>query len=306
MKKRFDSTDIINVESLKHSLVQRRSTSPTLTILVNELLGKVIVLRPAEEIRIGRDLECDISLDLSGLSRQHCAVFRQGNRVYVKDLDSTNGTFVNGERIQVRQLSDGDRIFLGDICVCKFAYTDQIDLDINRMLFDKATRDPLTGLYNRTYFQESLRKEFLFHDRTELPLSLVFMDLDDFKKINDRYGHACGDLVLKDVAFILRQELREIDFLSRYGGEEFVIMMKNTPADPAASKIEALRARLASHDFQFGATTLHVTASFGLATLSEGRYRTPQELLTAADAAMYRAKQQGKNRVISYENEPHS
>lgn len=297
MKKRFDSTDIIRVDSLRRDMVQRKQTTPTLTLLVNELLGKVIQIRPAEEISVGRSVDNEISLDLVALSRKHCMVFRQGKNVYVRDLDSTNGTFVNGERVKVRMLQDGDRVFLGDVCVFKFAYTDQIDLDINRMLFEKATRDALTGLYNRTYFQENFRKEFLFHRRATLPLSLVFFDLDDFKKINDQYGHTCGDLVLKDVAHIVSRALREIDFLARFGGEELVVMMKNTPYEDAMNKTEQLRELIESHAFRFGATELTVTASFGVCTLEEARFATPQEMLVEADSRMYKAKQAGKNAV---------
>ncbi len=303
MKKRFDSTDIINVDSLRRDMVMRRQVTPTITLLVNEMMGKVIQIRPAEEISIGRSIENEIALDLVALSRKHCVVFRQGKHVYVRDLESTNGTFVNGERIKLRQLKDGDRVFLGDICVCKFAFTDQIDLDINRMLFEKATRDVLTGLYNRTYFQENFRKEFLFHRRADLPMTLAFFDLDDFKQINDQYGHTCGDLVLKDVAFAVRQSLREIDFFARFGGEEMVILFKNTDHGNARDKCEQLRKKIETHQFQYGEASLHVTASFGVATLSGEDYSTPQELLIEADTRMYKAKQNGKNQVVGNEVE---
>lgn len=303
MKKRFDSTDIINVNALRRDMVMRRQVTPTLTLLVNEMMGKVIQIRPAEEISIGRSIENEIALDLVALSRKHCVVFRQGKNAYVRDLNSTNGTFVNGERIKLRQLKDGDRVFLGDICVFKFAFTDQIDLDINRMLFEKATRDVLTGLYNRTYFQENFRKEFLFHSRAGLPLTLAFFDLDDFKIINDKYGHTCGDLVLKDMAFTVRQNLREIDFFARFGGEEMVILFKNTPHPNAREKCEHLRRKIEDHPFQYGETRLHVTASFGVATLDGDGYATPQQLLIDADTRMYKAKQQGKNQVVGDEAE---
>ncbi|NOZ13545.1 MAG: GGDEF domain-containing protein [Acidobacteria bacterium] len=301
MKKRFDTTDIINVAELKKQALMKPSITPTITLLVNEMLGKTITITSGMEVIIGRSEECDVSLDITALSRKHCAVFRQGKNVFVRDLDSTNGTFVNGERIETRVLKNGDRVFLGDICVFKFAFTDQIDLDINRMLFDKATRDPLTGIYNRTYFQENCRKEFLFHHRTGLPLSLVFFDLDDFKLVNDRYGHTCGDIVLKDVVFIVKRKIREIDFFSRYGGEEMVILMKNTDYPAAMKKTEILREALFRHKFEYGATSLSVTASFGVVTLKNGNFNSFQEMLAAVDSMMYKAKQEGKNRVVGIE-----
>lgn len=303
MKKRFDVTGIIDVQSLKKQSLVKRSTTPTVTLLVNEMLGKVVQLKPAMELTVGRSPECDISLDITALSRKHCTIFRQGGNVYVRDLDSTNGTFVNGERVKVRMLKDGDRVFLGDICVFKFAYTDQIDLDINRMLFDKATRDPLTGIYNRTYFQENGRKEYLFHFRTGLPLSLVFFDLDNFKQINDKFGHTCGDMVLKDVVSIVKAKIREIDFFCRYGGEEMVILMKNTEYRAALKKTEILQEALFNHKFEYGTASLSITASFGVVTLKDENFNSFQEMLMAADSMMYRAKQEGKNRVIGLE--PH-
>lgn len=301
MRKRFDTTDIINVDALRKQALMKPSITPTITLLVNEMLGKVITVNAGMELTIGRNAECDISLDITALSRKHCAVFRQGKNVFVRDLKSTNGTFVNGEQVEVRVLKNGDRVFLGDICVFKFAYTDQIDLDINRMLFDKATRDSLTGIYNRTYFQENFRKEFLFHHRTGLPLSLVFFDLDDFKQVNDRYGHTCGDMVLKDVVYVVRTKIREIDFFSRYGGEEMVILMKNTRYSAAIQKTEILREALSSHKFEYGATSLSVTASFGVVTMMDENFNSFQEMLAAVDSMMYRAKQEGKNRVVGFE-----
>ncbi len=301
MKKRFETTDIINVESLRKQALMKPTVSPTITLLVNEMLGKTITINAAMELTIGRSAECDISIDITALSRKHCVVFRQGKNVFVRDLDSTNGTFVNGEQVQIRALKNGDRVFLGDICVFKFAYTDQIDLDINRMLFDKATRDPLTGIYNRTYFQENFRKEFLFHLRTGLPLSLVFFDLDDFKQVNDTYGHTCGDMVLKDVVFVVKKKIREIDFFSRYGGEEMVIVMKNTRYDAAMKKTEVLRQALNDHEFEYGATSLAISASFGVVTLENENFNSAQEMLAAVDSMMYKAKQEGKNRVVGFE-----
>ncbi len=301
MRKRFDTTDIINVAELKKQALMKPSITPTITLLVNEMLGKTITITSGMEVIIGRSADCDVSLDITALSRKHCVVFRQGKNVFVRDLDSTNGTFVNGEKIETRVLKNGDRVFLGDICVFKFAFTDQIDLDINRMLFDKATRDPLTGIYNRTYFQENCRKEFLFHHRTGLPLSLVFFDLDDFKLVNDRYGHTCGDMVLKDVVLVVKGKIREIDFFSRYGGEEMVILMKNTDYPAAMKKTEILREALSGHKFEYGATSLSVTASFGVVTLKNGNFNSFQEMLAAVDSMMYKAKQEGKNRVIGIE-----
>jgi len=298
MKKYVDKTDIINLDELRRELLEGKSKTPSIMVMNGDQVGKVIQLETFSEIYAGRDVENDIPLDLSGLSRRHCMFFRKGNVAFVKDLDSTNGTFVNGKRITEAQLKDGDRVFLADVYASKFTYTDESDLIVNRMLFEKATKDALTGINNRTYFMENLKKEFAFHKRAELPLTLLFFDLDDFKKVNDTHGHACGDRALKTIAATVKNSIREEDFLARYGGEEFLIFMKNTSNTDGAQKADILRELISNAPVKCNDKTIFITASFGVATFTDNNVASADELLILADTRMYEAKQQGKNRVV--------
>lgn len=171
----------------------------------------------------------------------------------------------------------------------------------NEKLKELSLTDPLTGLYNRRFFDDHFRIEFRQSRRTGRPLSVLLVDLDNFKAINDGYGHDAGDQVLLAVAEVLREQVRRGgDLLARYGGEEFVAILPET--DPkAASEIahrilETIRARA----IVWQGEVIRVTASLGIAT-GTGDYPSEISLFRAADAALYAAKRNGKNRVVAAE-----
>jgi diguanylate cyclase (GGDEF)-like protein len=163
-------------------------------------------------------------------------------------------------------------------------------------LYDATIRDPLTNLLNRRFFDERLENELAFTRRHRSPTSLLSLDVDHFKRINDSYGHAAGDAVLVGVAHLLRASVRQEDTVARVGGEEFVILLRQT--DPVGAQIvaERLLATIAEHSFVVGAERLAVTASIGCATTTGGD--DGQTLLSSADARMYIAKRAGRNRVV--------
>jgi len=164
----------------------------------------------------------------------------------------------------------------------------------------QAITDELTELANRRRFTEALETEVRRAERFGEPLALVFADLDDFKRVNDRHGHQVGDQVLRAFADCLRKRVRAIDLAARVGGEEFAVLLVETDLAGARALAESLREAAAALEVQAaGAGTITVTASFGVAAYPDER--TPEELLTAADAGLYRAKREGKNRVRSGE-----
>ncbi len=297
------TTQIIKPDELKKKANNEITLIPTIIVIAGDLFGQMINLEEKKRVFFGRGSECDVVINNPSLSRKHCVVRNENGRIIIEDLNSTNGTFINGVRIKKTELESGQRVFLGDICAFKFAYQDDIDLDLNRLILDKAIKDRLTNIYNRTYFDELLRKEFLFHKRANLPLSLIFIDLDDFKKINDTFGHICGDEILKKVALSLKSNVRESDYVCRYGGEEFVIILKNTSFEKAMKKAESLRQIISSIELLCNSRSVRVTASFGVATLENGNFKTERRLLAEADSAMYKAKELGKNMVIGQRSE---
>ncbi len=165
-----------------------------------------------------------------------------------------------------------------------------------KMLAQKAQVDGLTGLWNRTYFDGRMHQEVAEAMRHQRSLTLLMCDIDYFKRLNDRYGHPFGDLVIERMSKIL-QSGRTTDIACRYGGEEFGIILPNTSGPEAIEVADRYRRQFEAETWP-GAETLKVTASFGVASVSHtGGPQTADELVAAADAALYRAKELGRNRV---------
>ncbi len=167
------------------------------------------------------------------------------------------------------------------------------NMGLREKLRNQALRDPLTGLYNRRYMEDCLQRFVRLADRENREVSVVMVDLDHFKKLNDTHGHAFGDAVLRDVALTIVSTLRETDIVCRYGGEELVVILPDCNLERGADKAEALRGRVQALSQQHGA---EISASFGVAAVPYTSSSVP-DLLSAADAALYRAKQNGRNRV---------
>ncbi len=159
--------------------------------------------------------------------------------------------------------------------------------------------DGLTGLLNHTTTKENLAREFLRARREGTPLSFAMLDLDHFKAVNDEYGHPIGDRVLKSLAHMLRQRLRRTDILGRYGGEEFAIILPNTPTEAAYHLLDELRASFAAILQRAEEASFSVTFSCGIA--SAPPTTSPADLSAAADRALYKAKRSGRNRVCLWE-----
>jgi two-component system, cell cycle response regulator len=172
----------------------------------------------------------------------------------------------------------------------------ETNVRLMRELEALSRRDALTGLFNRRVFDETLLEETIRSRRYQLALSLVILDLDHFKAINDRHGHPAGDSVLKLFAGIARAQTREADTLCRYGGEEFAILLAHTPLDGAMDVARRLVATTAKTPFVVGEASLGVTVSAGVAGLHASD-ESGQALLAAADAALYEAKRTGRNRA---------
>ena len=157
--------------------------------------------------------------------------------------------------------------------------------------------DGLTGLYNHRFFQESIRNMHARGVRSEVPYSLIMVDIDHFKSFNDTYGHQQGDLVLKTLAKLMRECFREVDIIARYGGEEFSILLPDTDGQGAPGVAERLRATVEAHPFPGPSGPLNVTISVGYASFPEDQAKKVAEMICRADQALYKAKEGGRNRV---------
>jgi len=168
-------------------------------------------------------------------------------------------------------------------------------LHTQEALREQATKDSLTGLWNRHAIFEILSKELARSYRESVPLSIMICDLDRFKAVNDNLGHIAGDAVLRIVSDCMRSVVRPYDAVGRYGGEEFLLILPGCEEDAALSTAERLRERIANYPISIGEKEIHVTASFGVTSLPRGRQATPETLIRRADTALYQAKQAGRN-----------
>jgi diguanylate cyclase (GGDEF)-like protein len=273
-----------------------------LTILKGTSVGRTYQLGPGRHI-VGRALDCDIIVDDEGVSRRHAlfVVSAQGN-VVIEDLRSTNGTLINGQRSDVLGLAGGERLQFGSDTVFKFEFRDPIEEQFATHLYESATQDHLTGVFNERFLRDQLVMEFAWHSRHKFPLSLIFIDIDHFKQVNDDYGHLIGDAVLRDIAACCEGATRTEDVFARYGGEEFACLLRKTTTEGATIIAERMRRAVEEHVFEFSAgaefNPVRVTISAGIAEIGEDT-DDPQELLAAADRRLYQAKRDGRNRVES-------
>ncbi|MGZ8160761.1 MAG: GGDEF domain-containing protein [Methylobacter sp.] len=171
----------------------------------------------------------------------------------------------------------------------------------NATLFHQALKmaytDPLTQTHNRASFNDSINREMSLAVRNAKNLSLIFFDIDHFKAVNDTYGHGCGDLTLASSAKLIKESLRDSDMVFRYGGEEFVILLSDTDANGAELLAERIRTSIERHTIAYGMTTIKVTASLGVSTLRADD--AAESFIKRADDAMYTAKNNGRNQVVS-------
>jgi diguanylate cyclase (GGDEF)-like protein len=253
-------------------------------------------------LRLGRSSENELQLPVMSVSRHHASIeVRPGGQVLLTDMGSTNGTFRNGRRLEANQpvgLCDGDRIGFGPTMVLKFACPDACEERYQKELFERAVRDGLTGLYNRAFFLEQAQILGRTAARDSLGLALLMLDVDHFKRINDDHGHDAGDLVLREVAQVIRQSTRADDLVARYGGEEFVAAIPIATPDHASERAERIRRNLASKRILLGGKALRVTTSIGLSFSPPDRPRPIESLISAADAGLYLAKNAGRDRVV--------
>lgn len=169
---------------------------------------------------------------------------------------------------------------------------------------EMSTKDELTGLYNRRYFMEALKQEVSRARRYETGLVLCMMDLDHFKRINDTYGHAAGDMVLSEIGKMLKECFRESDLVCRYGGEEFSVILPNTESEEVRAACERFREMVAGHTFQYGLSQFQMTVSIGFAGLRSSKAQSADELVVLADQTLYQVKEAGRSGVAMYSASP--
>lgn len=267
---------------------------------VGHPIGELIVL-PARGLTIGRSHENLLWLDQPEVSRRHARldVAVGGVTVELRDLESTNGLFVNGRKAEALKapllLHHGDVIRFGGQAF-KLKRLDPLERQFHEEVVAQTTVDSLTGVHSRATLLHQLEKYHELARRHQRPLSVVLADLDHFKRVNDTYGHAAGDQVLRIFGGLLLGRLRGSDHVGRLGGEEFLMVLPETTASMAQGVAEALRISLEKEIIEHQDRVFHVTCSLGVAQLLPGE-ADGGAMLARADAALYTAKSSGRNRT---------
>src|SRR6266487_4388339 len=250
---------------------------PALVFLRGELLAVPIPLERIE-VTLGRALDADVRINDARASRLHARITTERDeaddetRYRLTDLDSTNGTILNGTRVDSGYLEDGDKFEIGDQLI-RFEMLDEIDREFQQQIHRLLVHDELTGLLTGKSFFSELRREAARAEAEKMPFCVLMMDIDHFKDVNDTYGHLVGSETLEDVGAVIKKSLRAGDVGARFGGEEFAAFMLD--ADYAQGLIAAERVRTAIEKHQFPAVrrngaealkTHHITISIGVAS----------------------------------------
>lgn len=295
-----DITRVLNpaTDTLKIDLELAKATDPILILIRGNLQGKKFSLKGAAKFILGRDKTANIQVDDANVSRQHAQISKEDDKVYIEDLGSRNGTFLNDEPLgDTRKLLEKeDMIKLGST-ILKYLPAGELETLYHINLTNAAYMDKLTGLYNRKYISEVLEVEYKRAKALHSNFSIILFDIDNFKNVNDTHGHDGGDFVLAELGTQIKSSgLRERDLAGRYGGEEFMILLTNSSSEQAMEVAERIRKRIADHEFIYQGTKIPVTVSMGVSPLKK-EFHESGDLYRAADKALYESKRSGKNKV---------
>ncbi len=278
---------------------EKSDKKPLLYVLAGSLVGRKYPLTESCS-SVGRSSKCTICISDKQISRQHFEILLEGGAAVVGDLGSKNGTFVNGVRRDLSPLKDGDKIQISAATIMNFAYQDVTESHFHDKLYSMATRDPVTNASNRGHFLTQFAQAYEQTFVDDSALSMLMLDLDHFKQVNDSYGHLAGDLASQKVARALRGELRSDDLLARYGGEEFAALLRDADEDAALAIAERMRTAVAETKMVYQDSEFQVTISIGVASHTvKDPFPDIDSIIREADGCLYASKERGRNRVTT-------
>lgn len=248
-------------------------------------------------IRIGRESDNELVLLDEGISRRHARVERRGTGWVVMDTSSRNGTLINGKLLSgVRRLQNGDLLKIGSV-ILKYLSGSDVEAALYDEVFQLTITDNLTQLANRRKFDEELSVELGRVRRHARPLSLLLLDIDFFKRVNDTHGHQAGDAVLAELGRLLRARVRGHDTAARLGGEEFAVLLPETDLAGARALAEELRAAVEQQPVEYLGAVIQTTVSIGCVQFEPADV-DPAALVRRCDEKLYAAKAAGRNRCV--------
>jgi len=260
-------------------------------------LGRRLVLG-RQPVTIGRRSDNTLMLESDSVSRSHCRIEQQGANFHVRDLGSTNGTYVNDDLVKESQLRRGDQVNVGGT-ILKYLSGSDTEAQYHETIYKMTIVDGLTGLNNKRYLIETIGRELSRARQHHRHLGLLMLAVDDFKAVNDSYGHMAGDFVLKELAQLVKERLRCDDMIGRYGGCEFAAVLPDTSPAGSVAIAQDLRNIIAEHHFEFKDEVIAITSSMGCAYLVDDV--DIAGFIERADENLYRAKRRGGNVVVMHE-----
>ncbi len=247
---------------------------------------------------IGRGNDCEIRINDHSVSRRHARIQPGADGYYAVDLQSTNGTYVNDVPASMCKLKDGDYLRAGN-CIYRFLMGGNVEAEYHEEIYRLTIIDALTDTHNKRYFMEFLDRELARSSRYDRPLSLVMIDIDRFRAINEDLGHLGGDFTLRELSSRIKGNIRKEELFARYGGEEFAIVLPETNVEGAGRLADRLVKVINQAPFLYEDKTYNVTVSAGVATTQGEKNIAMQDLIRRADEKLYQAKHAGRNCVVS-------
>lgn len=302
-----DNTVITVVRSMPP---KNSSSRDACLVVINGVdLGKKYNLSQDSTV-VGRSSKVDIQIDEDSISRNHAVIENDGEEIAIRDLKSTNGTYVNDRPIEERTLRDGDQVKIGRT-IFKFLSGSNVEASYHDEIYRLTTTDGLTQVYNKRFFLQEMEREMSRCLRYQRDLALIMLDIDHFKPVNDNYGHLAGDHILKQCAQRIVRSIRRDDIFARYGGEEFILLLPEINKSQAVKTAEKIRTTIEDEPFTFDNVDIPITLSLGVADIVE--YTSPDDadqdpsseedvnpfaFIKIADDRLYQAKEQGRNCVV--------
>lgn len=272
---------------------------PYLVVFIGNDSGKRHKLKPGT-MTIGRSPRADISLDDDRISGIHCLIKWTDDIIAIEDKGSTNGTYVDSQKIGYAHLPPGVAFQIGH-SVMKIEYKDESEIRLEESLVHRASIDTLTGIFNRQHFMSLASKEIAYARRHQQAVGIIMIDIDNFKRINDNYGHLIGDFILAQVSSVISEGKRAEDLFGRYGGEEFIILPRGKiDKENVFNQCEHIRKAVEKFEFCHAEACLRLTISIGfhLSRPDNGKVESLLNgLIDKADHALYLSKEKGKNRT---------
>ncbi|MFC1699617.1 diguanylate cyclase [Candidatus Omnitrophota bacterium] len=270
---------------------KRKRKNACLVVIAGGEIGKVFFIDMANMV-IGRTENAQIRIDKPYVSRKHARIITKKEGFGIVDLKSTNGTSVNFKPVSHTKqtvLEDGDKVSIGNTSL-KFLYKDNLETAFHEELYQLASHDGLTDVYNKATFMKTLEER-----RHKKPLALILFDIDHFKNINDTYGHLAGDFILRELARVVKTVIRQEELFARFGGEEFIIVIE-AQREIAYNVAERIRKLVSEHKFVFRNKKIACAVSLGVYGVTD--FAAPiNQWIEAADKMLYQAKTTGRNKT---------